>query len=156
MTTTVTTLNDLPGLAGQNLGPSSWMTVPQSDIDLFAKATHDAQWIHTDPDRAKDGPFGGTVAHGFLTVSLIIPMWFEIIQVQDSVMINYGLNRLRFPSPVHSGSRVRLEATLSRAEEVADGGVQVTADAVISAEGSAKPACVVQPVFRYYLTAGAV
>ncbi len=155
MTTTVTTLRDLPGLAGQNLGPSSWMEVSQGDIDLFAKATHDEQWIHTDPDRAKDGPFGGTVAHGFLTVSLIIPMWFEILEVRNSVMINYGLNRLRFPSPVHSGSRVRLEATLSQAEEAA-GGVQVTADAVISVEGSAKPACVVQPVFRYYPTAGAV
>lgn len=155
MTTTVSTLRDLPGLAGQNLGPSSWMEVPQSDIDLFAKATHDEQWIHTDPDRAKDGPFGGTVAHGFLTVSLIIPMWFEVLEVRNSVMINYGLNRLRFPSPVRSGSRIRLEATLSQAEEVA-GGVQVTVDAVISAEGSAKPACVTQAVFRYYPTAGAV
>jgi acyl dehydratase len=151
MTTTVSTPHDLLALAGKNLGASSWMPIPQSDIDMFAKATHDEQWIHTDPERAKDGPFGGTIAHGLLTLSLVIPMWFELVQVRNAGMvINYGLNRVRFPSPVPSGARVRMEATLSQAEEVAGGAVQVTVDAVISAEDAAKPACVAEIIFRYY------
>lgn len=151
MTTILSTPRDLLALAGKNLGTTGWMTIPQSDIDMFAKAAHDEQWIHTDPDRAKDGPFGGTIAHGMLTLSLVIPMWFELVQVRNAGMvINYGLNRVRFPSPVPSGGRVRMEATLSKAEEVADGVVQVTVDAVIMAEGSAKPACAAEAIFRYY------
>ncbi|MGH3375442.1 MAG: MaoC family dehydratase [Actinoallomurus sp.] len=150
MTTTVDTLEDLRPLAGTDLGASAWIEIDQARIDTFADATDDHQWIHVDPERAKDGPYGTTIAHGYLTLSLLIPMWAEILHVRDArTKINYGLGKVRFPAPVPAGSRIRTRATLAAVEDVKDG-VQVTVDAVIEREGGEKPVCVAQPIFRFY------
>ena len=149
--TTTTTIAELPGLKGTELGQSDWFEVTQERVNTFADATDDQQWIHVDVERAKaESPFGGPIAHGYLTLSLLIPMWSEVLVVSDATMaVNYGLNKVRFPSPVPVGSRLRLTATLQDVEEVA-GGLQVTASAVIEAEGAAKPVCIAEPVFRFY------
>jgi acyl dehydratase len=148
VTTTVDTVADLADLVGQPLGHSSWFEVTQERVDAFADATEDHQWIHVDPERAAQGPFGGTIAHGYLTLALMIPMWSEILTVRERRMgINYGLNRVRFPSPVRVGQKIRLSATLADVEDVA-GGVQVIVDCVVEVDGSTKPACVAQAVFR--------
>ena len=147
MTTTVETVADLASLVGQPLGHSSWFEVTER-VNAFADATEDHQWIHVDPERAAQGPFGGTIAHGYLTLALMIPMWSEVLTVRQRRMgINYGLNRVRFPAPVRVGQKIRLSATLAAVEDV-PGGVQVTVDCVIEADGSDKPACVAQAVFR--------
>jgi acyl dehydratase len=148
---TTTTIAELPGLKGTEVGTSKWVEVTQQQVNLFAEATGDSQWIHTDVERAKkESPFGGPIAHGYLTLSLLIPMWSEVLVVTDAKMaVNYGLNKVRFPSPVPVGSKLRLTATLEDVEEVA-GGLQVTAAAVIEAEGAAKPVCIAEPVFRFY------
>ena len=149
MTTTVDTLDELPSLVGQELGVSSWIEIDQSRIDTFADAADDHQWIHVDPEQAKDGPFGETIAHGYLTLALIIPLWTDLLEVRDvTTKVNYGLNRVRFPSPVPSGSKVRARATLAAADPI-PGGAQLTVDAVVEREGSDKPACVAQLVLRY-------
>jgi len=141
---------DLLELEGRDLGSSGWLTVEQRDIDLFADATRDHQWIHTDPERAAEGPFGSTVAHGYLTLSLVIPMWSELLTVDDVGMaVNYGLNRVRFPAPVPSGGRIRLGGRLASVREVA-GGVEVIADLTVELEGSEKPACVAEAIYRFY------
>jgi acyl dehydratase len=151
MTTTVAVPKDLMALVGQELGSSDWLEVPQADINLFADATHDHQWIHVDVERATAGPFGGPIAHGYLTLSLLVPLWSQILVVQKlSMGINYGLNKVRFPSPVPAGSRVRLTATLAGAEEVGGGGIQATIDGVVHRDGADKPVCVAQMVYRYY------
>jgi acyl dehydratase len=151
MTTTVKNPADLLGYIGQDLGTSGWLEVPQSDINLFAEATHDHQWIHTDPERARSGPFGGPIAHGYLTLSLLIPLWSEILVISNLGMaVNYGLNKVRFPAPVPAGSRVRLTASLAAAEEIKGGGVLAAIDAVMRLEGGDKPVCVAQMVHRYY------
>ena len=148
MTTTVDTVADLAALVGRPLGHSSWFEITQDRVNAFADATEDHQWIHTDPERAAQGPFGGTIAHGYLTLALMIPMWSEILTVRERRMgINYGLNRLRFPSPVRVGQKIRLSATLAGVDDI-PGGVQVTVDCVVEVDGSAKPACVAQAVFR--------
>ena len=148
MTTTVDTVADLAALVGQPLGHSSWLEVTQERVNAFADATEDHQWIHVDPERAAQGPFGGTIAHGYLTLSLMIPMWSQVLTVRQRRMgINYGLNRVRFPSPVRVGQKIRLSATLAAVEDV-PGGVQVTVDCVVEADGSDRPACVAQAVFR--------
>ena len=148
MTTTVDTVADLAALVGQPLGHSSWFEVTQERVNAFADATEDHQWIHVDPERAAQGPFGGTIAHGYLTLALMIPMWSEVLTVRQRRMgINYGLNRVRFPSPVRVGQKIRLSATLAAVEDV-PGGVQATVDCVVEADGSDKPACVAQAVFR--------
>jgi acyl dehydratase len=150
MSTVVDTLDELTPLIGQDLGASSWVEIDQHRIDTFADATGDHQWIHTDPQRAKDGPFGTTIAHGYLTLSLLIPMWTEILDVREArTKVNYGLGKVRFPAPVPVGSKVRTTATLAAVDEI-EGGVQVTVDAVIELDGGAKPACVAQPIFRFY------
>lgn len=151
-TTTLDTLADLTGLAGRQLGTSSWLRVDQDRIDLFADATDDHQWIHTDPERARaESPFGGPIAHGYLTLALVIPMWSEVLTVHSVVTsVNYGLNRVRFVNPVPAGGRVRLRATLQRVDELPDGGVQVTVDATVELEGSDRPACAAEVVFRLY------
>jgi acyl dehydratase len=150
MTTVVDSLDDLAELAGQELGFSSWVEVDQHRIDMFAQATGDHQWIHTDPARAKDGPFGTTIAHGYLTLALLIPMWSEILEVREArTKINYGLGRVRFPAPLPSGAKIRATATLAAADQI-DGGVQVTVDAVIERDGGGKPVCIAQPIFRFY------
>lgn len=151
MATTVSTPKDLLALAGTSLGTSAWLAVPQHDIDLFARATHDEQWIHVDPGRAKDGPFGGTIAHGYLTLSLLIPLWSQLLVIENlSMAVNYGLNRVRFPAPVPSGSSVRLEAALAGVEAVGPDGVQATIDATMHTDAGQKPVCVAQMVHRYY------
>jgi acyl dehydratase len=151
MTTTIKNPDELLGYIGQDLGTSSWLEVPQGDINLFAQATHDDQWIHTDVERAKSGPFGGPIAHGYLTLSLLIPLWSQILVIADLGMaVNYGLNKVRFPAPVPAGSRVRLTASLAAAEAIKGGGVQATVDAVMELEGTDKPVCVAQMVHRYY------
>ena len=144
-------LADLAALAGQEIGTSDWLLIEQARIDLFAQATGDHQWIHIDPARAAAGPFGAPIAHGFLTLSLL-PMLFEgAFAVADVRMgVNYGLNRVRFVSPVRVGSRVRGRFKLLRYEPL-DGGAQLTVEATIELEGSAKPACVAETVSRRYL-----
>jgi len=150
MSVTVQRPQALLGLDGTDLGTSEWLEVTQKDIDLFAEATRDHQWIHTDVDRAAEGPFGTTVAHGYLTLSLVIPMWSELLVVEEfSMAVNYGLNRVRFPAPVPSGSRIRLAGTIATTRAV-QGGVEVVANLAIEIEGSEKPACVLEAVYRFY------
>lgn len=149
MTMTVSRPADLLGLVGADLGHTGWLEVDQARIDTFADATNDHQWIHTDPGRAADGPFGATIAHGYLTLSLVIPFIEELLQVTDkSSSINYGLDRVRFPAPVPVGSQVRMRATLDEAEAVS-GGVQVGLDCVVELEGSQRPACVARAIHRH-------
>ena len=137
--------------AGDEFGPSSWIVVDQEKIGAFADATGDHQWIHVDPERAKDGPFGTTIGHGYLTLSLLPVMSYETLPRQEGGMsINYGLNRVRFPAPVPSGSRVRGTFRVESVEE-ADWGRQVTMTATIEREGGDKPVCVAEVVYRYYL-----
>jgi acyl dehydratase len=148
---TTVAFDDLPGLAGTSLGTSEWLDVTQKRIDLFADATDDHQWIHVDPERAKDGPFGEPIAHGYLTLALVIPLWTKLLDVPDvTTKVNYGLNKVRFPAPVPAGARIRLSGTLVSVEQVGGGGAQITADVVVEIENGAKPACVAQPVFRFY------
>jgi acyl dehydratase len=143
-------LADLQALAGQDIGHSDWHTIDQARIDLFAQATGDHQWIHTDPERAAAGPFGATVAHGFLTLSLL-PMLFEsAFAIGDVRMgVNYGLNRVRFVNPVRVGSRLRGRFKLLGYEPL-PGGAQMTVQATIELEGQDKPACVAETVSRRF------
>jgi len=116
---------------------------------MFADATGDHQWIHVDPERARSGPFGQTIAHGYLTLALLIPLWTEILVIENiRVAVNYGLNRVRFPAPVPVGSAVRLRARVDAVEEVRDG-VQLTVDFTVEVRGADKPAVVAQAVYRY-------
>ncbi|MGD0067302.1 MAG: MaoC family dehydratase [Streptosporangiaceae bacterium] len=149
--TTTTTIAELPSFKGQELGTSEWFDITQDRVNTFAEATDDHQWIHVDVERAKrESPFGGPIAHGYLTLSLLIPMWSQVLTVTDAAMgVNYGLNKVRFPAPVPVGSKIRLTATLTDVTEVKDG-LQVTVSAVIELEGSAKPACVAEPIFRFH------
>lgn len=150
MAIVTTTVAELPSLEGQELGASSWLLVSQERIDTFADATDDHQYIHVDPERAKDGPFGGTIAHGLLTLSLFIPLWSEILEVTDvSTLVNYGFDRVRFTSPVPAGSRIRLTATLKTVAEV-NGGYQLHVDGVIEIEGQERPAAIVESISRVY------
>ena len=146
----VQTIADLRPLVGTELGASEWVGIDQKRIDTFADATDDHQWIHVDPERAKNGPFGATIAHGYLTLSLLIPSWTQILDVREvSSKVNYGLNKVRFPAPVPVGSKIRARATLADLEEIR-GGVQLTIDAVVEREGGDKPVCVAQSLFRFY------
>ena len=120
---------------GDTFGPSSWVDVPQEKIDAFAEATGDHQWIHVDPERAKDGPFGTTIGHGYLTLSLLPVASYEVIPRQGGVAINYGLNRVRFPAPVPVDSRLRASFDVNSIDEF---------------DGGAKPVCVAEVLFRYY------
>ena len=149
--TTTTTMAELPGLIGTELGTSEWHEVTQEHVNQFAEATGDHQWIHVDVERAKaESPFGGPIAHGYLTLSLLAPLSSEVLAVTDTVMgVNYGLNKVRFPSPVPVGSKVRLTATLTNIEDIA-GGKQLTFSCVIEREGGDKPVCIAEPVYRYY------
>ncbi len=143
-------LDELRARAGEHLGYSEWLEIAQERIDTFADATDDHQWIHVDVERAKVGPFGGPIAHGFLTLSLLIAMWSQLVELRGITMaVNYGLNKVRFPAPVPVGSRIRLGATLVSVVDV-KGGVEAVIDAVIERDGSEKPVCVAQVVHRYY------
>jgi acyl dehydratase len=135
--------------AGDTYGPSSWIDIPQEKIDAFADATGDHQWIHVDPERAKDGPFGTTIGHGYLTLSLLPVASYEVVPRQGGMAINYGLNRVRFPAPVPVGSRVRATFQVLGVEEH-DWGGQATMQATVEREGGDKPVCVAELVFRYY------
>ena len=135
---------------GERFGPTEWVRIEQDRIDLFAQATDDHQWIHVDPARAKDGPFGGTIAHGYLTMSLVNRFLPDLIEVRGvSMGINIGTDSLRFLNPVRSGSRVRGVGELVRAEE-AKGGVQAVVRVTVEIEGQDKPACIVDTVSRFY------
>jgi acyl dehydratase len=150
MTTKIDGIAGLKEQIGQHLGYSDWHEVTQEQVNLFAEATGDHQWIHVDVERAKAGPFGGPIAHGYLTLSLTPTLLEQVIQVSGiSMGINYGLNRLRFPSPVPVGSKVRAGAKLAGVEDV-EGGVQVTLEVTYEVEGATKPACVAEVLFRYY------
>ncbi|MEU7718746.1 MaoC family dehydratase [Streptomyces tibetensis] len=150
MSITVNGLDELKKLAGSDLGTSEWIEVTQERIDTFADATGDHQWIHVDPERAKEGPFGAPIAHGYLTLSLFIPLFTELLDVQGvTTKVNYGLNKVRFPAPVKVGSRIRLTAKLAEVEEV-PGGVQITVEGAIEIEGGSKPAAVLQSLSRFY------
>jgi acyl dehydratase len=136
---------------GQKLGPSGWLTIEQDRIDLFAKATGDFQWIHVDPERAKGGPFGKTIAHGYLTLSLINEFLPDLIRGEGIRMgVNYGADRLRFPAPVPVGSRIRAVGEVVKAESIGDDAVQVTSRITIEVEGGGKPACVADIISRYH------
>ena len=151
MSVTVNGIDELKKLAGSDLGTSEWIEVTQERIDTFADATGDHQWIHVDPERAAEGPFGAPIAHGYLTLSLFIPLFTELLDVQGvTTKVNYGLNKVRFPSPVKVGSRIRLAGRLAEVEEV-PGGVQITVDGTIEIEGGAKPAAVLQSLSRFYV-----
>jgi acyl dehydratase len=148
--TTVIDITDLPSKVGEHIGYSRWHTVTQEQVNLFADATGDHQWIHVDPERAKNGPFGGPIAHGFLTLSLVPALLPEVLAVSGVTMgVNYGTNKVRFPAPVPVGSELRLGATLAAVEEVQTG-VQVTLDVVLEVKDAPKPSCAAQVVFRYY------
>jgi acyl dehydratase len=137
-------------LAGQHVGESDWLEITQDRVQGFADATGDHQWIHVDPERAKAGPFGGPIAHGYLTLSLVSHLLPRVWQVEGFGMgVNYGLERLRFPAPVPVGSRVRLRADLAEVQPL-ESGVQVAMDLAVEVEGGAKPALVARGLFRYY------
>jgi acyl dehydratase len=151
MTITANGLDELKALAGTSLGHTGWLEITQERVNAFADATDDHQWIHVDRERAAAGPFGGTIAHGFLTLSLIIPLFGELLEVKGASMgINYGLNRVRFPAPVPVGSKIRMMAQLGAAEDAGVNAVHAVVDFTIEVEGSDKPACVAQGVYRYY------
>jgi acyl dehydratase len=146
----VISLAELPGYVGKHLGTSEWHTVDQAQINAFADATGDHQWIHVDLEKAKAGPFGTTIAHGYLTLSLGPEFIFQILQVTGAkLVINYGLNKTRFPSTLPAGSRVRLSAELTSVEPF-PGGLQCVITETFEVENQAKPACVAEVVFRYY------
>ena len=148
---TVNGLEELKTLVGQDLGHSSWLEVTQERVNTFADATGDHQWIHVDVERAKAGPFGGPIAHGYLTLSLVIPLFGEILKVEGVKMgVNYGLEKVRFPHPVPVGSKIRLNAKGVSVEDVA-GGTQSTFDFTVEIDGVAKPACVARTVYRQYV-----
>ncbi|MEV6851310.1 MaoC family dehydratase [Actinoplanes sp. NPDC051411] len=148
---TVNGLDEIKALAGRDLGRSDWLEITQDRVNTFADATGDHQWIHVDVQRAKDGPFGGTIAHGYLTLSLVIPLFTELLQITGTTMsVNYGLERVRFPNPVRVGSKIRLAATVAEVTEVAGNGVQMVLDFIVEIDGQAKPACVARPVYRHY------
>lgn len=134
--------------AGLELAPSPWLEIDQERIDAFAAATEDRQSIHIDPQLAADGPFGTTVAHGFLTLSLLVHFWNQVAPAHDGVTVNYGVNRVRFPAPVPAGSRIRARFEVHSLEDVARGR-QATIGATVEAEGLEKPVCVAELVFRF-------
>jgi acyl dehydratase len=150
MANVITTVAELPTLEGTSLGSSGWLDVSQERINTFADATDDHQYIHVDPERAKDGPFGTTIAHGFLTLSLVVPLWGDLLELTDvATRVNYGLDKVRFTAPVPSGSRVRLTATLTTVTEV-KGGFQLHIAGTIEIEGQERPAVVVEFIERDY------
>ncbi|MFC4467158.1 MaoC family dehydratase [Streptomyces xiangluensis] len=145
-----TSADELKAAVGDQLGYSDWLEVDQKRIDLFADATGDHQWIHVDPEKAATGPFGTTIAHGYLTLSLLPALVPQVMRVEGMKMgVNYGTNKVRFPSPVPVGSRLRATAVLKEVAE-AGGGVQVTAAVTVEREGGDKPVCVAESVSRYY------
>ncbi|MFE2041402.1 MaoC family dehydratase [Streptomyces sp. NPDC059477] len=151
MPTLAHTIDGLKALAGTDLGRTGWMEITQERVNTFADATGDHQWIHTDPEKAKEGPFGRTIAHGYLTLSLIIPLFEELLEVSGTSMsVNYGLDKVRFPSPVPVGAKIRLHGTVASVEEVKGNAVQLHLTFTVEVDGSDKPACVAEAIYRHY------
>jgi acyl dehydratase len=148
---TATGLDEIRALAGKDLGASEWLEITQERVNTFADATDDHQWIHVDAEKAAAGPFGATIAHGYLTLSLVIPMFNDLLAIGGTKMsINYGLEKVRFPSPVRVGAKIRLAAKVAEVTDVAGNGVQMVCDFTVEIEGSDKPACVARPIYRHY------
>src|SRR5437868_11805493 len=151
MKRTFQTLSELAQHVGEEIAVSDWVTITQEQVNLFADATGDHQWIHVDVERAKQGPFGAPIAHGFLTLSLLPKLMESAIEIRESRMgVNYGLNKVRFTSPVPVGSRLRARAKLLAADTIDNGGYQFTWNVAIEREGSDKPACVAESISRRY------
>lgn len=148
--TTTAAYADALSLAGTDLGSSEWLEVTQDRIDTFADAVDDHQWIHVDPERAAAGPFGAPIAHGFLSLSLATRFWSELFDLEGvTTKVNYGLDKVRFVSPVKVGSRVRMNAVIAEVTEV-PGGYQFAVDQTVEIEGGAKPALVARGIYRFY------
>lgn len=148
---TATGLDEIKALAGTDLGRTDWLEITQDRVNTFADATGDHQWIHTDPERAATGPFGAAIAHGYLTLSLIIPLFGDLLDIAGTSMsINYGLDKVRFPSPVKVGAKVRLHGVVESVEEVRGNGVEMRLAFTVEIEGSDKPACAAQAIYRHY------
>ena len=142
--------SELAAAVGKHLGYSDWLEITQDRVNRFADATGDHQWIHVDPERAKSGPFGGTIAHGYLTMSLVNLFLPQIMEVRGiSMGVNYGADKLRFPAPVKVGARVRGGGELLKVEEVKGGAVQATVRVTVEIEGGDRPGCVVETISRY-------
>lgn len=141
---------ELLAAVGQPLGTSDWLTVTQQRVDTFADATDDHQWIHVDPVRAKDGPFGACIAHGYLSLALVARFQPELIDVRMKMGMNYGCDRVRFPAPVRVGARIRGRGELIAVEATKDGGVQATIRVTVEIDGETRPACVADTISRYY------
>jgi acyl dehydratase len=148
---TIESLADLPGLVGQHVATSDWLTITQEQVNLFAEATGDHQWIHVDVERARAGPFGAPIAHGFLTLSLV-PRFFEsALDIRNTRMgVNYGLNKVRFTSPVPVGSRLRAHLKLLSAEPIDGDGMQMCWEVKVEREGTDKPVCIAESLSRRY------
>ena len=148
---TFQTLSDLAACVGQEVAVSDWITITQQQVNLFAEATGDHQWIHVDPEKAAAGPFGAAIAHGYLTLSLL-PRFFESSMhiIESRMGVNYGLNKVRFMAPVPVGSRLRARMTLLSAEPIEAGGLQMAWDVTVEREGAAKPVCVAESLVRRY------
>ena len=151
MTTTTVAYTDLTSLVGTELGPTEWREITQAQVNTFADATDDHQWIHVDAERAlKESPFGAPVAHGFLTLSLTVKFWSELFELHGvTTKVNYGLDKVRFVSPVKVGARIRMNAVIAEVEEV-KGGYQFAVDQTIEIEGSDRPAVVARGIYRFY------
>jgi len=143
--------DELKTLVGEQLGYSDYMEITQDQVNLFADATGDHQWIHVDVERAKSGPFGGPIAHGYLTLSLGPVLYPQVVRIEGFTMgVNYGANKVRFPSPVPVGSKLRLGVKLLGVEDIA-GGVQTTLEFTFECEGASKPSCVAEVIYRSYV-----
>ena len=146
----LTGLDEVKSFAGKELGVSEWREVTQQDIDTFAEVTGDDQWIHIDVERAKEGPFGATIAHGYFTLSLAPRFSYDMFKFEGFAFgVNYGLNRVRFPAPMPVGGRVRMRASLKSVEDV-PGGAQITTELTFEHEGTDKPVCVAESLARVY------
>ena len=145
------TLAELTALVGQEVVVSDWTTITQEQVNLFAQATGDHQWIHVDVEKAKAGPFGGPIAHGYFTLSLLPQFFQSSLKIEEARMgVNYGLNKVRFPAPVPVGSRLRARMKLLKYEPIDRGGFQMTWESTIEREGGTKPVCVAESMARYY------
>jgi acyl dehydratase len=146
----VVPMSELPSLAGQRLGTSRWRPVTQEMINSFADTTDDHQWLHVDPERAASGPFGSTIAHGYLTLSLATALLWDVLEVPDAArIVNYGVGKVRFPAPLPAGSQVRAHVDVAAVEEV-KGGLQLTTVLTYERDGGDRPVCVAELLFRYY------
>ncbi|TWV34554.1 MaoC family dehydratase [Streptomyces misionensis] len=149
---TVTGLDEIKALADADLGRTDWMEITQERVNTFADATGDHQWIHVDPERAAAGPFGAPIAHGYLTLSLVIPLFNDLLAIEGvSMSINYGLDKVRFPSPVKAGAKIRLHGAVDSVAEIKGNGVEMRLTFTIEVEGSEKPACVASAIYRHYV-----